>query len=47
MQVVFALTFALCRLVFGPFITFGTIFCPTSSNIVKVSLSSRLDTSHL
>ena len=39
MQVVFALSFALCRLVLGPFITFGTIFCPTSSNIVKVPLA--------
>ena len=37
-QVVFALTFFVCRLVVGPFITFGTIFCPTSSNVVKVRL---------
>lgn len=33
---VFALTFFFCRLVVGPFITFGTIFCPTSSIVVKV-----------
>ena len=37
-QIVFALTFGACRLLVGPFITFGTIFCPTSSNIVKVRL---------
>lgn len=40
MQIAFALTFFVCRLVIGPFVTWTALQTPSTSMIVKVTCSA-------